>query len=85
MISPEELAPGTLLCLDARSGIQYRHRRLMPWFHVTGARPTVRPESGSYIWLTGVELDAVGRPVTQIGWTFLRLDGITLVALAASA
>lgn len=85
MISPAELTPGTLVCLDARSGIQYRHQRLMPWFHVIGSRRTVRPESWSYVWLTGMELDAVGRPVTQVGWTFLRLDGVTLVALAESA
>lgn len=85
MINPEELTPGTLVCLDESSGIQYRHQRLMPWFQVTGSRRTVQPESSQYVWLTGIELDAMGRPITHVGWTFLRRDGITLVALAQSA
>ena len=85
MVDPEELIPGTLVCLDARSGIRERYRRLMPWFRVTGARATMLPRSHEYVWVTGVELDAQGRPLATVGWCFLRRVGITLVALARRA
>lgn len=85
MINPEELTPGTLVCLDARSGIYARYRRVMPWFEVTGSRATILPASQAYVWVTGLELDDRGRQLATVGWCFLRRDGITLVAAPRAA
>lgn len=85
MVNPEELTPGTVVRLGARSGIYERYRRVMPRFEVTGSRATLLPASRGYVWLTGHELDYQGRRLVTVGWCFLRRVGITLVTLAASA